>query len=153
MTYVSAFHLAQASEEQIMEMKNSIIERRSSKPGIVPAHVDVANEIQNDSRILMETGVVNTTQRDVGSGLRVRTTTATVVGSWGRATNIEYTSNVLEMRAIENMDNRQILSHFTRNDLPSGQTRLCLTGSIHGLLAVAAKTNGLYPLLIDLISQ
>ena len=105
MTYVNAFRLAQASEAQITEMINSVIERRNSKLGIVPAHV--------------ETGAVSTTQRDVGSGLRVRTTKSPVVGSWGRASNKEYTSDVLEMRAVENMDNRQILLQFLRDDLPS----------------------------------
>ena len=105
MTYVSAFRLVQARECQITKMKNSVIERRSSKPGSVPAHVDVANEIQEDSRILMEAGVVSSTQRDNGSGLRLPTTTATVVGSWGRPSNIGYTSDILEMLAVENMDN------------------------------------------------
>ena len=153
MTYVDAFRLKQASLVQITEMIDSVIERRDSEQGFVPAQVGLANEIQADSRILMVNKVVRSTQRDVGMGFRVPTTTSAIVGSYGRATNSEYTNDASEMRAIENMDNSKILSHFLRKDLPSGKTRLCLTGSYHALMAVSSEINGNYPLLVDITAS
>jgi hypothetical protein len=152
MTYVRRFGLRQAGDRQISEMKNCIIKRRKSKQGSVPAQVRVADEIQADSRILMETEAVRTTQKDVGKNFRLRTTKGAVVGTYGRATNIDYTNDVREMRAVENMDSKQILSHFLRNDI-RGKARVCLTGSIHGLLAVSSKIDEDYPLLCDLIAS
>jgi hypothetical protein len=54
------------------------------------------------------------------------------------------------MRATENMDNSEILSHFLRKDLPSGKP---LTGSIHGVMAVSSKIAGNYPLLVDMTAS
>jgi len=153
MTYVTAFRLKQASPVQITEMIDSVIERCDSEPGSVPAQVALANEIQADSRNLMVNKVVRSTQRDVGSGLRLPTTKGAIVGSYGRASNIEYTNDASEMRAIENMDQTKILLHFLRADLPSGKIRLCLTGSYHAIMAVSSKINGLYPLLLDLTAS
>jgi hypothetical protein len=152
MTYVRCFGLRQAGDRQISEMKNSIIDRRKSKQGSVPAQVGVADEIQADSRILMETKAVRTTQKDVGKSFRLRTTKGAVIGSYGRATNIDYTNDVREMRAVENMDSKQILTQFLRDDI-RGKVRVCLTGSIHGLLAVSSKIDEDYPLLVDLIAS
>ena len=46
MTYVKALRLKQASLVQITEMIDSVIERRDSEQGFVPAQVGLANEIQ-----------------------------------------------------------------------------------------------------------
>lgn len=72
--YVEAFGIVQALERQITKMINSVIEQRDSKPGSVTAQVYFANKIQEDSRILMETGVVSTTQRDSAFSIRGDTT-------------------------------------------------------------------------------
>lgn len=66
----------------------------------------------------------------------------TVVGLYGQASNIEYTNDASKMLAIENMDISQILLHFLIDDIPNQPLCLCLTGIIHGLLAVAVKNNG-----------
>jgi hypothetical protein len=65
MTYVNAFRIKQASLVQITEMIDSVIERRDSEQGSVPAQVDFANEIQADSRILMVNKDVRSTQRNL----------------------------------------------------------------------------------------
>ena len=45
----------------------------------------------------MASGAVNTSQHDIGMHFRMDTTDDAVIGSWGRSTNDDYVSSVLEM--------------------------------------------------------
>ena len=80
------------------------------------------------------------------------TTDDAVIGSWGRSTNDDYVSSVLEMTSAKNMDIGQMLRQGVRSDLHGHPPRLCLTNMIYRLIMLVTMTNGMAPLFIDLVS-
>ena len=69
-----------------------------------------ANETHGIAKRLMASGAaVNTSQRDIGMHFWMSTSDSTLIGSYGRSTNDDYVSSVLEMNAMKNMVIGQML--------------------------------------------
>ena len=82
----------------------------------------------------MEHHVVATAQDDVGSPFRLDTSDEAFVTSWTRPSNDIMVTEADRLVPIENMSTSQVLRAGYRSDLPNGQTRLCLSYLVAGLI-------------------